>query len=247
VRFEQVTFRYAGSRRDAALRSVSFEARPGELIAVVGPTGAGKSSLVNLIPRLYDVSDGAVLVDDHDVRELRSDDLRRHVAVVLQDSVLFSGTIADNLRFGRPDATDDEVVEAARMAQAHDFITEFAEGYDTLVGQRGVNLSGGQKQRLAIARALATRPAILILDGCTSALDAATEARLFTALREWSHDCTRFVVTHRLGPVLAADQILVLEDGELLAAGRHADLMERCPHYREVVETQITGWAVTHG
>ncbi len=247
VAFEAVTFRYGGSRRDAALRDVSFRAEPGELIAVVGPTGAGKSSLVNLIPRLYDVAEGRVLVDAREVREIRSDDLRRHIAVVLQESVLFSGTIADNLRFARPEATDEEVVEAARMAQAHDFIDGLEAGYETQLGQRGVNLSGGQKQRLSIARALVARPAILILDGCTSALDAATEAKLFAALRAWPHVCTRFVVTHRLGPVVAADRILVLEDGELLAAGSHAELMAGCPSYREVAETQMNGKALAHG
>lgn len=247
VRFEQVTFRYGGSSRDAALRAVSFEAAPGELVAVVGPTGAGKSSLVNLIPRLYDVSEGRVLVDDHDVRELASDELRKHVAVVLQESVLFSGTIAENLRFGRPEASDEDVVQAARMAQAHDFIIGFEHGYETELGQRGVNLSGGQKQRLCIARALVVRPAILILDGCTSALDAATEVKLFAALRTWSHRCTKFVVTHRLGPVLAADRILVLEDGALLAAGTHDELVASCPAYREVAETQMNGRVAVDG
>ena len=239
VEFDHVTFSYDGDGGEAALRDVSFVAEPGQTVAVIGATGSGKSTLVQLIPRLYDVDAGRVLVDGRDVRELRQDDLRRSVAMVLQESVLFTGTISDNIRYARPDAGDAEVAEAARLAQAESFIETMPEGYDTVVGQRGVNLSGGQKQRLAIARALICRPAILIMDDCTSAVDATTEVGIVEALNSFAGACTRFVVTHRVGSVLGADRILVLDGGEMAASGTHEELLVSSPIYREIVVSQL--------
>ncbi len=183
VAFQDVTFRYRGAP-DPALQDVSFTAEPGQVVAILGATGSGKSTLVNLIPRFYDVEAGRVTMDGVDVRELPQRELRRAVGIALQESLLFTGTIRDNIRYGRPDASEDEVVAAARVAQAHDFISALPEGYDTMLGQRGVNLSGGQKQRVAIARALLVRPAVLILDDSTSSVDVETEARIEEALRD---------------------------------------------------------------
>ncbi len=187
VEFSHVGFSYDGEKAQPVLDGVSFVAEPGQTVAIVGSTGSGKSSLVHLVPRLYDVTSGSVRIDGTDVRQIEEAALRRHVSVVLQEAVLFSGTIADNIRYGRPDATDEQVREAAAMAQAHEFIEKLPAGYDTVLGQRGVNLSGGQKQRLSIARALVARPAVLVLDDCTSAVDMTTEARIIAALRNWSH------------------------------------------------------------
>jgi len=239
VQFDQVRFSYDGDGGEPVLRDVSFAVEPGETVAIIGATGAGKSTLVHLIPRLYDVTGGRVLVDGRDVRELRQDDLRRVTATVLQETVLFTGTIRDNIRYACPEATDAQVETAARLAQAHDFISGFPEGYDTLVGQRGVNLSGGQKQRLAIARALICEPAILIMDDCTSAVDATTEVGIVEALEGWSGACTRFVITHRVGSVLGADRILVLDGGAIAADGTHAELLETSPIYREIIASQL--------
>jgi len=239
VEFDHVTFSYDGDGGEPVLRDVCFVAEPGQTVAVIGATGSGKSTLVHLIPRLYDVSAGRVLVDGRDVRELRQDDLRRSIAIVLQESVLFTGTISDNIRYARPDASDDEVREAARLAQAEEFIATMPEGYDTVVGQRGVNLSGGQKQRLAIARALICRPAILIMDDCTSAVDATTEVGIVEALNSLAGACTRFVVTHRVGSVLGADRIVVLDAGEVAATGTHEELLAASPIYREIVASQL--------
>ncbi len=239
VVFEDVAFSYRDDGGDPVLTDVSFTAEPGETVAILGSTGSGKSSLINLIPRFYDVSGGRVTIDGVDVRDLRMDDLRRHVGISLQEAVLFSGTIRDNIRYGLPDASDEEVIAAAKAAQAHEFITGFPEGYDTMVGQRGVNLSGGQKQRVAIARALLVRPTILILDDSTSAVDVETEALIEEALEELMKDRTSFVIAQRISTVLKADKIIVLDDGQVAAEGNHDTLMETSPIYREIYESQL--------
>ena len=245
VEFRNVDFAYHGEAALPVLHDISFVAEPGETVAILGATGSGKSSLVQLIPRFYDVSDGAVLIDGVDVREIDEETLHRQIGVALQESILFTGSIRDNIRYGQPEASDEEVERVARMAQAHDFIASFPEGYDTKVGQRGVNLSGGQKQRLAIARALLTKPAILILDDSTSAVDVATEARIQAALESFPH--TRFIVAQRISSVVGADQILVLDEGRLAATGTHEELMENSPIYREIYTTQMERGVVAHG
>ncbi len=238
VTFENVTFSY-GDGKDPVLKGVNLTAEAGQTVAVLGATGSGKSSLIHLIPRFYDVSGGRVCLDGVDVRQIAEADLRRSVAVALQEAVLFSGTIRDNIRYGKPAASDGDVIAAAKAAQAHDFITGFPEGYDTLVGQRGVNLSGGQKQRLAIARALLTRPAVLILDDSTSAVDVETESRIEQALETALNGTTRFVIAQRISTVLNADKIVVLEDGMVAAEGTHADLLASSPIYREIYDSQL--------
>ena len=245
VEFRDVSFVYHGDAATPVLHDISFTAQPGETVAILGATGSGKSSLVQLIPRFYDVTEGAVLIDDRDVREIDETTLHRQVGVALQESILFTGTIRDNIRYGRPDASDAEVERVASMAQAHEFISGFELGYDTLVGQRGVNLSGGQKQRIAIARALLTQPAILILDDSTSAVDVATESRIQDALKTFPH--TRFIVAQRISSVMGADQILVLEDGGLVAQGNHNELMEQSPIYQEIYTTQMERGVVANG
>lgn len=239
VAFENVSFRYNGKESDPVLKGISFTAEPGQMVAILGTTGAGKSSLVNLIPRFYDVDGGRVLVDGMDVRELSQEALRQTIGVALQEVVLFSGTIRDNIRYGKPDASDEEVVMAAKAAQAHDFIASFPEGYDTQLGQRGVNLSGGQKQRIAIARALLIDPAILILDDSTSAVDVETEAKIQDALENKTRDITSIVIAQRISTVLKADKILVLDDGQIAAEGTHRDLLVNSPIYREIYESQL--------
>ncbi len=239
IEFEDVTFSYDGDGGEPVLHEISFEVEPGETVAIIGATGSGKSTLVHLIPRLYDVTGGRVLLDGHDVRTLRQDDLRRVTATVLQETVLFTGTIRDNIRYARPEASDEQVEAAAVVAQAHDFISALPGGYEAVVGQRGVNLSGGQKQRLAIARALICEPAVLIMDDCTSAVDATTEAAIVEALSCWPGAGTRLVITHRVGSILGADRILVLDRGTLAAAGTHAELVETSSIYREIVASQL--------
>lgn len=239
VVFEDVTFSYRDDGGDPVLCDVSFTAEPGETVALLGSTGSGKSSLINLIPRFYDVGEGRVAIDGVDVRDIQMQSLRRHIGISLQEAVLFSGTIRDNIRYGKPDASDEEVVAAAKAAQAHDFITEFPKGYDTMVGQRGVNLSGGQKQRIAIARALLVKPTILILDDSTSAVDVETEAEIEEALEELMVDSTSFVIAQRISTVLKADKIIVLDDGRIAAEGSHAELMDTSPIYREIYESQL--------
>jgi ATP-binding cassette subfamily B multidrug efflux pump len=214
-------------------------AEPGQTVAILGATGSGKSSLVHLIPRFYDAERGRVTLDGVDVRDIPLEALRAQVGIALQEAVLFSGTVRDNIRYGRPDATEEEVIAAAQAAQAHDFITAFPDGYDTAVGQRGVNLSGGQKQRIAIARALLVRPQVLILDDSTSAVDVATEAQIQAALDELMADRTSFVIAQRISTVLNADKIVVLDRGQIAAAGTHAELMGISPIYREIYESQL--------
>jgi len=257
VAFENVTFSYnldghdlvlgGGTGDNGGTPGISFVAEPGQTVALLGATGAGKSSLVHLIPRFYDVSAGRVTIDGVDVRDLDEATLRRNIGIALQESVLFSGTIRDNIRYGRPGATDEEVVAAAKAAQAHDFVTEFPEGYDTVVGQRGVNLSGGQKQRIAIARALLVKPAVLILDDSTSAVDVETETKIQEALDDIMRDRTSFVIAQRISTVLNADKILVLDDGRVVAEGTHRELLISSPVYREIYDSQLGSGVVSHG
>jgi ATP-binding cassette subfamily B protein len=239
VEFDDVDFTYDGNGGEPVLSGVSFKAMPGETVAILGATGSGKSTLAHLIPRLYDVTDGRVLVDGVDVRELSQDDLRRDVVLVLQDAVLFSGSIRDNICYGRPDATDEEVEAAARLAQAHEFISETPEGYETDLSQGGVNLSGGQKQRLSLARALVAKPKVLILDDCTSAVDSSTEAAIIRGLDTCEGTCTRIVIAQRVGTVVNADSILILENGTISAQGTHAELMRSSATYRDIVHSQL--------
>jgi ATP-binding cassette subfamily B multidrug efflux pump len=247
VAFEHVTFSYNGDGQDPVLKDVNFVAQPGQTVALLGATGSGKSSLIHLIPRFYDVTQGRVTIDGIDVRDLDEAALRRQVGIALQESVLFSGTIRDNIRYGRPEASDEAVVRAARMAQAHDFIGEFPQGYDTVLGQRGVNLSGGQKQRVAIARALLTQPAVLILDDSTSAVDVETEGKIQDALASGQHERTCFVVAQRISTVLNADKILVLDEGKIVAEGRHQDLIKSNAIYREIYASQLDAGGITYG
>ena len=240
VEFKNVTFRYFGSG-DPVLNDVSFETKPGQVIALLGSTGSGKTTIINLIPRFYDASEGAVLIDGHDVRDVTLDSLRSQIGIVLQETNLFSGTIRDNIAFGRPEASDDDVTAAARAAAAHDFIMGFPEGYDTPVGERGTTLSGGQKQRIAIARALLLNPRLLILDDSTSSVDLQTEAHIQKALDELMKGRTSFVIAQRITTVLNADLILVLDKGQIVASGRHADLMEDSPLYAEIYNSQLVG------
>ena len=239
VAFDHVDFSYSGESHDLVLNDVTFVAEPGQTVALLGATGSGKSSLISLIPRFYDVNRGSVTIDGVDVRDFDQIALRRHIGVALQESVLFSGTIRDNIRYGDPDASEEAVIAAAKMAQAHSFISGFAEGYDAIVGQRGVNLSGGQKQRIAIARALLPDPAILILDDSTSAVDVETEARIQEALATVRHGRTSFIVAQRIGTVLTADKILVLDNGRIVAEGTHSQLMESSPLYSEIYASQL--------
>lgn len=238
VEFQNVTFRYFNSGDDV-LSQVSFKATPGQTIALLGATGSGKTTIINLIPRFYDVSEGAVLIDGYDVRDVTLDSLRSQIGIVLQETNLFTGSIRDNIAFGRPEATMEEVMAAARAAAAHDFIVEFPEGYDTPVGERGATLSGGQKQRVAIARALLLNPKLLILDDSTSAVDFATERRIQQALDNLMRGRTSFVIAQRISTVQAADQILVLEKGKVAAVGTHTELMETSPIYAEIYTSQL--------
>ena len=236
---EDVTFSYDGEDQEPVLKEITLAAEPGETIALLGATGSGKSSLINLLPRFYDVQGGRVAMDGLDVREVTLDSLRAQIGLVPQETVLFSGTIRDNIRYGRPEASDEEVIAAARAAQAHDFITDFPDGYDTVIGQRGVNLSGGQKQRLAIARALLMNPRVLLLDDSTSSVDVETEARIRAALDQFRAGRTVFLVAQRISSVLDADRIVVLDRGRIAALGNHLELMASSPIYREIYQSQL--------
>jgi ATP-binding cassette subfamily B protein len=221
------------------LQNISFVAQPGQVIALMGPTGSGKSSIINLIPRFYDPAAGRVLVDGVDVRDLSLDDLRGMIGIVLQEPFLFSASIAENIAYGRPDASQDEIVQAARAANAHDFIAGFPHGYETRVGERGVTLSGGQKQRIAIARALLYDPRILILDDSTSSVDTETEYVIQQALQTLMRGRTTFIIAQRLLTLKHADQILVLERGRIVQRGRHEALLAEDGLYRQIYDLQL--------
>ena len=245
LRFEGVSFRYFGGG-EPVLKNVSFEAHPGQRIALLGATGSGKSTIINLLPRFYDPTEGRITIDGHDLRELKVDSLRRQIGIVLQETTLFSGTIRENIAFGRPDASDEDVIAAATAAQAHDFILSFPDGYQAHVGERGMTLSGGQKQRIAIARALLLDPRILILDDSTSSVDLATESLIQAALDNLMRGRTSFVIAQRIGTVMSADKILVLDRGQVVAQGRHAELMENEPLYAEIYNSQILAYEHEH-
>jgi len=245
VKFEDVTFRYFGGG-EPVLSKVSFDANPGERIALLGATGSGKTTIINLLPRFYDPTEGKITIDGHDLRDVTLDSLRARIGIVLQETTLFSGTIRENIAFGKPDATIEEVEAAAKAAAAHDFILSFPDGYDTHVGERGTTLSGGQKQRVAIARALLLNPRILILDDSTSSVDLTTEAHIQTALDKLMEGRTSFVIAQRISTVMSADKILVLEKGEIVAQGVHADLMENSPIYAEIYNSQILAYEAEH-
>ncbi len=238
VAFKEVRFRYIGQKEDT-LRGVTFTVEPGQTIAVLGSTGSGKSTIINLLPRFYDVTAGQVLIDGHDVRDVTLDSLRSQIGIVLQETTLFSGTIRDNIAYGRPDASDDAVEAAAKAAQAHTFILEQPDGYATRVGERGIGLSGGQRQRIAIARALLLDPHILILDDSTSAVDAETEYQLQQALDKLMVGRTSFVIAQRISTVRNADLVLVLDQGKVAGLGTHRELLMDSALYAEIVQSQL--------
>jgi len=239
VTFENVGFHYNGSTDGSVLHGISLTVEPGQRVAILGATGSGKSTLINLIPRFYDATEGRILIDGVDIRQVRQDSLLAHIGIVPQETVLFSGTVRDNIRYGRPDASDEEVVTAAKAAQAHEFILELPDRYDTHVEERGTNLSGGQKQRIAIARALLTNPSILILDDSTSSVDVETETKIQSALDELMKGRTSFVVAQRISTVLKADKIVVIDKGQIAAEGTHRELLQSSPIYQEIYASQL--------
>lgn len=242
VRFEDVSFRYAGSD-NYVIQDVSFEVKPEQTVAILGQTGSGKSTIINLIPRFYDVTAGRVLIDGVDVREVDLTSLRSQIGIVLQETTLFSGTIRENIAYGRPDSPLEKVIQAAKIAQAHEFIADLPEGYETLIGERGVGLSGGQKQRVAIARALLLDPKILIMDDSTSSVDVETEYQIQLALQQLRKNRTTFVIAQRISTVRTADLILLMDQGKLVAQGTHQELLDCCEIYAEILATQLGGQA----
>lgn len=239
VVFENVGFFYNGNCEEKVLDGIDLIAEPGQTVAILGATGSGKTTLINLIPRFYDVAEGRVMIDGIDVRELDQNSLLEHIAITPQETVLFSGSIRENIRYGRPESSDEEVVEAAKAAQADPFINELPDGYDTHVAARGVNLSGGQKQRIAIARAILMKAEILILDDATSSVDVETETKIQEALDALRKERTTFVVAQRISTVLGADKIIVLDRGKIVAEGNHAELFENSGIYREIYDSQL--------
>jgi ATP-binding cassette subfamily B protein len=239
VSFENVSFGYSENKEHLVLKGINFHVQSGQTIAILGATGAGKSTLVSLIPRFYDVTDGSIKVDNRDVRSVDLATLRSSIGIVPQDTILFSGSIKDNIRWGKKNATDEEIIEAAKIAQAHDFITSFPDGYETQLGQRGVNLSGGQKQRIAIARAIIKKPRILILDDSTSAVDMVTEQRIQQGLKQFIKECTTFIIAQRISSVMDADKILILSDGRIAAQGTHYELLKYSSIYQDIYNSQL--------
>jgi ATP-binding cassette subfamily B protein len=238
VKFEHVYFSYF-NKEESVLKDINFEVNSGEIIGIIGTTGSGKSTLVNLIPRLYDVTSGRILIDGRDIRDIDLKILRDAISMVPQDTILFSGTIKENICWGKEDATYEEIIEYAKIAQAHEFIIRLPQGYDTVIGERGVTLSGGQKQRIAIARALIKKPKILILDDATSALDFATEQKIIHGLRGIIKNCTTFIVAQRVSTMMNADKIIVLDKGKIVGFGSHAELLKNNDFYREIYKSQI--------
>lgn len=237
VRFEQVSFGYRDEH--TVLHDINFEAKPGQVVALLGPTGSGKSTVINLLARFYEPTAGRITLDEQDTRDLTLDSLRQQIGIVMQDSTLFAASVRENIAFGRPEATEEEIIQAAKDAQAHEFISQMAEGYDTRVGERGVTLSGGQKQRLAIARALITDPRILILDDATASVDTNTEQLIQQALDRLMAGRTTFVIAHRLSTVRRADLILVMQNGRIATRGTHVELLETSELYRQIYELQL--------
>ena len=237
--FENVSFHYNGNSVEPVLEGINLVVEPGKTVAILGATGSGKSTLIHLVPRFYDVSSGRILVDGIDVRQIKQDSLLAQIAIVPQETILFTGSVRDNIRYGNPAAGDEQVIAAAKAAQAHDFISSFTQGYDTHIEERGGNLSGGQKQRIAIARALLTEPRILILDDSTSSVDVETETKIQDALAAQRRKHTTLVVAQRISTVLKADKIVVIDDGHIAAQGTHRELMQFSPIYREIYESQL--------
>ncbi|HEX6555136.1 MAG TPA: ABC transporter ATP-binding protein [Ktedonobacteraceae bacterium] len=246
VEFQDVTFSYPGAEKPA-LSHISFSAAPGQVTAIIGGTGAGKSTLVSLVPRFYDVDSGRVLLDGVDVREMSQAYMRAKIGFVPQKAVLFSGTIAENIRYGKEDATDEEVRHAADVAQASEFIQNMPDGFDSQIAQGGTNVSGGQKQRLSIARALVRQPEIYVFDDSFSALDYKTDARLRSALRQETRDATVLIVSQRVSTVMDSDQIIVLDEGHVVGIGRHRELMRTCEVYRDIVSSQLSSEEIAEG
>jgi ATP-binding cassette subfamily B protein len=240
VKFDQVTFRYFSSS-DPVLKDVNIEVEPGQTVALLGATGSGKSTIINLLPRFYDPSKGAITIDGHNLRDIKLDSLRSQIGIVLQESTLFAGSIRENIAFGKPEASNEEIEAAAKAAAAHEEIMAFPDGYETHVGERGTTLSGGQKQRIAIARALLLDPRILILDDSTSSVDLVTEAKIQRALDGLMEGRTSFVIAQRISTVMNADQILVLEKGQIAARGNHEELLETSDIYAEIYSSQLIG------
>jgi ATP-binding cassette subfamily B protein len=237
--FENVFFKYKANDREPVIKNVSFTCMPGEVMGIIGSTGSGKSSLINLIPRFYDVTSGCIKVDGEDIRNIDIKKLRDNIAVVPQKIVLFTGTIMDNIRWGKEMAKEEEVARASTIAQAHDFITAFPEGYNTTLGQGGVNLSGGQKQRISIARALIKNPELLILDDSTSAVDVATETKLMGALKEYYKGLSCIIIAQRITSVMMADRIIVLDNGSISDIGSHEELLIKSTVYKDIYSSQI--------
>ncbi|NLV88779.1 MAG: ABC transporter ATP-binding protein, partial [Tissierellia bacterium] len=246
LEFKNVYFKYYNNSR-WVLEDISFTVNPGETLAIIGSTGSGKSSLVKLIPRFYDVVEGSIKIDNVDVRHMKFDDLREKISIVPQKVLLFTGTIKDNIKWGDKNATDQEVEEVAKIAEAHDFIMSFNEGYDTYLGQGGVNLSGGQKQRISIARALIKKPSILILDDSTSAVDLITERKIRNKLKAYLKSTTTILIAQRITSVMDADKILVLDRGKIVGQGKHEELMETCQVYRDIYISQLGKEGVSFG
>jgi len=239
IQFINVSFKYPGAE-EPVLHNITFEAKPGEVVAILGTTGSGKSTLVSLIPRLYDVTSGQILVDGVDVREVSQEELRNRISYVPQRAIIFTGTVKENIRIGKPDATDEEIIESAKIAQAHGFIERLPQGYDTVISEGGTNLSGGQKQRISIARGILRRGDIFIFDDCFSALDFKTEAKLRMALKDVVKDATVILVAQRVASVMNADKIIVLDEGRIVGIGTHRELMETSEVYREIVFSQLS-------